>query len=143
MTHFSTAFVVAAAVGLLSFATPAMAQTVAYKADLTGAAEVPANDSKGQGTVMAELDSANKTLNWTVTFTDLSGPVTAAHFHGPAAVGKNAAPVIPIKGKLVSPIKGSVTLTDNQLSDLEAGKLYFNLHTAMHPGGEVRGQLTK
>lgn len=143
MTHFSTAFVVAAAVGLLSFATPGMAQTVAYKADLTGAAEVPANDSKGQGTAMAELDSANKTLNWTVTFTDLSGPVTAAHFHGPAAVGENAPPVIPIEGKLVSPIKGSVTLTDSQLSDLEAGKLYFNLHTAKHPGGELRGQLTK
>ncbi len=143
MTKFSTAFVVAAAVGLLSLATPGMAQTVAYKADLTGAAESPATDSKGQGTAMVDFDSANKTLSWTITFTDLSGPVTAAHFHGPAAAGENAPPVIPIEGALVSPIKGSATLTDGQVSDLEAGKLYFNLHTAKYPDGEVRGQVTK
>lgn len=143
MTRFSTAFVVAAAVGLLSLATPGIAQTVAYKADLTGTAELPPTDSKGQGTAMVEFDSGNKTLSWTVTFTDLTGPVTAAHFHGPAAVGENAPPVIPIKGALVSPIKGSATLTDSQVADLEAGKLYFNLHTAKFPDGEVRGQLTK
>jgi hypothetical protein len=35
------------------------------------------------------------------------GKATAAHFHGPAAEGANAPPVVPIKGSLASPIKGT------------------------------------
>jgi len=122
---------------------PAAAETITYKADLTGSAETPPNSSKGQGSVTADYDTAKMTLVWTVTFADLSGPVTAAHFHGPASVGENAPPIIPLKGKLVSPIKGSATLTKKQASELEAGKVYFNLHTAKFPDGEIRGQLAK
>ena len=32
-------------------------------------------------------------------------------------------------------------LTDAQIADLNAGKWYFNIHTAANPGGEIRGQL--
>ncbi|BCP52682.1 CHRD domain-containing protein [Kaistia sp. 32K] len=135
------AFALAATSLLLAF--PASAKTVAYKADLTGKQETPPNTSKGQGTLKADYDSANKTLKWTVTFTDLTGPVTAAHFHGPAAAGAKAPPVIPIKGKMASPITGSATLTAKQASELEAGQLYFNLHTAKFPDGEIRGQVAK
>lgn len=134
--------VMLAAVGPLLGA-PAWAETLAYKADLSGGAETPPNDSKGQGTLRADFDTAKKTLAWTVTFTDLSGPVTAAHFHGPAAAGAKAGPVIPIKGELISPIKGSATLTDKQVSELKDGLLYFNLHTAKFPDGELRGQVGK
>ncbi len=57
-----------------------------------------------------------------MTYKDLSGPATAAHFHGPAAAGANAPPVVPIPpDKLASPIKGEATLTDAQAADLEAG----------------------
>lgn len=143
MTARGSKTVVAMTAFALLFAGPALAQTVAYKADLTGAAEVPPNASKGQGTVMADYDPSSKTMTWTVTFTDLSGPVTAAHFHGPAAAGANAPPVVPIKGEMVSPIKGSVTLTEDQASALESGLVYFNLHTANFPNGEVRGQMAK
>jgi hypothetical protein len=131
----------AIALAVLTLSIPAWAETVTYKADLAGKSEVPPNTSAGQGTVTADYDSAKKTLVWTVNFTDLTGPVTAAHFHGPAAVGQNAPPVVPIKGALTTPIKGSVTLTDQQAADLKAGKIYFNLHTAKFPDGEVRGQL--
>lgn len=122
---------------------PAWAETVSYKADLTGAAETPANASKGQGTVRGEFDTGKRTLAWTVTYSDLSGPVTAAHFHGPAKEGAKAPPVIPLKGEMTSPIKGSATLTEKQAAELEGGLLYFNLHTAKFPDGEVRGQLVK
>ncbi len=118
----------------------AQAQTVNFMATLKGADEVPANDSAGTGMVMAKLDTATKTFTYNVTYSGLTGPAIAAHFHGPAAPGANAGPVIPLTS-LASPVDGSATLTDAQIADLEAGKWYFNIHTAAHKGGEVRGQL--
>ena len=50
---------------------------------------------------------------------------------------------MPFTGNLASPIKGSATLTDAQVSDLEAGRTYINLHTTANPGGEIRGQLQR
>ena len=80
-------------------------------------------------------------LTWTVTYTGLTGAVTAAHFHGPAAMGAKADPVVPLEAPFASPIKGSATLTDAQATDLSAGMWYFNLHTAKYPDGEIRGQV--
>ena len=71
-----------------------------------------------------------------------AGPAMAAHFHGPAAVGAKAPPVLPVKAT-ASPIEGQAVLTDAQISGLEAGLWYFNIHTAANPGGEVRGQVVK
>jgi len=56
-------------------------------------------------------------------------------------MGASAAPVIPFKGKLKSPIKGSATLTDAQAADLAAGNYYVNVHTAANKDGEIRGQI--
>ncbi len=76
-------------------------------------------------------------------YSGLTDNTTAAHFHGPAAEGEKAPPVVPINGPLASPISGSTTLADAQAADLQAGKWYFNVHTAKYPDGEVRGQLVK
>ena len=74
----------------------------------------------------------------------MTGPVTAAHFHGPAAEGVNAKPQLPVKGNpITSPIEGKAILTPEQAKDLVDGKWYFNLHTAANPGGEIRGQVLK
>jgi hypothetical protein len=64
-----------------------------------------------------------------------------AHFHGPAAPGSNAPPVITVGDKARLPIGGSVRLTEQEMDDLMAGKWYFNVHTAANPSGEIRGQL--
>lgn len=128
---------------LLSLAPAAFAQAVTYKADLTGAAEVPPVTSKGSGTLQATYDPASKKLSYTVNYKDLSGPATAAHFHGPAAAGANAGIVVPAAAPLTSPIKGEATLTDAQAADLAAGRWYFNVHTAANPPGEIRGQVMK
>ena len=128
---------------LLFSGAPAFAEVFSYKADLSGLSEVPPNDSKGSGAVDAAYDTGSKAFSWTITYSDLTGPAVAAHFHGPAAAGKNAPPVVPLSGDLSSPISGEATLTDAQATDLNAGHWYFNLHTAVHPSGEIRGQLVK
>ena len=130
---------------LLTFAAmapPAQAETVAYKADLKGSEEVPAVTSAGVGPAEIKYDTATKKLTWKVTFSGLSGPATAAHFHGLADQGKSAGVVVPIAG-ITSPMEGSATLTDAQAAELAAGKWYINVHTDANKGGEIRSQVVK
>ena len=106
---------------------------------LSGQNEVPPNASAGSGTAKVDLDG--NVVKWTVTYSGTTGPVTAAHFHGPAMAGSNAGVVVPFTGPLASPITGSATLTAAQVEQLKAGQWYVNLHTAANPGGELRGQV--
>ena len=131
------------AVALLALAPAAFAATETYTADLKSANEVPAVDSKGSGTLNASYDTASKKLTYTVIYKDLSGPAAAAHFHGPADAKTNAGVVVPVKDMTPGTLKGEATLTDAQAADLQAGKWYFNIHTAANKGGEIRGQVTK
>ena len=130
----------AAALSLAFAAAPALAAET-YHTELSGQSETPPNDSKGTGVVDSTYDTDTKTLTWTITYQDLTGDVTAAHFHGPAPKGEKADPVVPLTAPLTSPIKGSATLTDDQHDELAKGLWYFNLHTAKYPDGEVRGQM--
>jgi hypothetical protein len=118
----------------------ARAETIHFVATLTGGDEVPANTTAGTGKVTAELETDEHALTYRATYAGLSGPATAAHFHGPAAPGTNAPPTVPIAVP-TSPISGAALLTADQQADLLAGKWYFNVHTAAHTGGEIRGQL--
>lgn len=111
-----------------------------FKADLSAG---PGVTSAGKGAATASLDTATKMLTWDVEYSGLSGPATAAHIHGPADPGANAGVVVPFTGNLGSPIKGSATLTDAQIAQLEAGKWYVNIHTDANKGGEIRGQLVR
>jgi hypothetical protein len=138
-THFGLAIALALS---LSTSTAVLADTVALKANLQPSAEVPPRVSKGHGVVDAQFDTTAKTLTWTASYDELSGPVTMAHFHGPAPVGQNAKPQVAVdKNALASPMKGNATLTDQQITDLMAGQWYFNIHTAENPSGEIRGQV--
>lgn len=122
----------------------AHAATLSLKADLKASAEVPPKDSAGVGTLTATLNTETNEFKYHIEFSGLTGPVVAAHFHGPAVAGSNAKPQVPIKASpIASPIEGSATLTPEQAKDLADGKWYFNLHTAANPGGEVRGQVVK
>ncbi|WP_277189473.1 CHRD domain-containing protein [Caballeronia sp. BR00000012568055] len=122
--------------------TSAHADTVALKANLQPSSEVPPRVSKGHGILDATFDTDTKLLTWTATYAELSGPVTMAHFHGPAPVGQNAKVQVPVdKAALASPMKGQATLNDQQVTDLMAGQWYFNIHTQENPTGEIRGQV--
>lgn len=137
-------FMPAAGIALAAlFATgAAQAEVIDLTAELTGAAEVPAADTAGTGTLEGTYDTETMELTWTVTYEGLTGDASAAHFHGPASPEENAGPVVPIEGDLASPIEGSATLDEEQAADLQAGMWYFNIHTEQYPDGEIRGQVT-
>lgn len=116
---------------------PALAQQK-FQAQLNGAQEVPPNQTHGNGTAQATLDG--NTLHYTVEYSGLSGPATAAHIHGPADPNHNAPVVIPFANP-ASPIKGTAPLNEQQQADLKSGKYYVNVHTQQNPAGEIRGQL--
>jgi hypothetical protein len=122
--------------------TPLIAETINLKADLKAANEVPPNNSPASGSLTATYDTESKRLTWTLNYQGLTGPVIAAHFHGPADPSKNSGIVVPFH-PTASPITGSAVINEAQEADIFAGKWYANIHTAAHPGGEIRGQLLK
>jgi hypothetical protein len=125
----------------IAFAGSALAEKM--KATLDGKSQVPPNSSTATGSADIDYDPASKKLSWKLSYSGLSGPATAAHFHGPAEPGKNAGVAVAIPNATSSPVEGSATLTDAQAADLLAGRYYINIHTAANPGGEIRGQVTK
>ena len=100
--------------------------------------------SIGTGSAVVMLNETQKTVTVTGTFQDLSGPATAAHIHGPAAIGSNAGVVVGLTATAAS--SGTLSLpatilTDAQIADMKAGMHYINIHTAANAPGEVRGQI--
>ncbi len=59
-------------------------------------------------------------------------------------MGANGPPTVPVPAAaLASPMHGEATLTDAQIAAFDAGGVYFNIHTAAHGPGEIRGQVMK
>ena len=115
-----------------------------FEANLTAGQEVPPADSSASGMAEVQFNENTNKVTWKVTYSGLTGPVTGAHIHGPAAAGANAGVLIPFAGNLnAQPIMGEVTVTLAQYADMAAGLYYVNIHTARFPGGEIRGQLRK
>ena len=133
----------AATFGVL-IAIGAHAAPTSIKVPLTGADQVPPVPTQATGTANLTYDPASRVLTWNITTSGLSGPVTMAHFHGPAAAGKNAAPVVWLTKKgseSTGPITGDATLTPEQAQEFSSGQWYVNVHTKDHPAGEIRGQV--
>ncbi len=130
--------------GALAWSAAANAASETFKVDLTGAQQVPPVETPAKGSADLSYDPATRMLTWTVTYSGLSAPATMAHFHGPAAAGKNGPVAIWISVKdasVDSPVKGQATLTPEQAAQFSAGEWYINVHTSAHPGGEIRGQV--
>lgn len=130
------------ALSLLLVALPCLGwgQLVNIEATLTPSQEVPARPSMGMGMGWGTLDMATNWLDFTITYSGLTSPVVAAHFHAPAPPGVNAPVIIPFLPP-TSPIHFTGMLTDLQESQLLDGLFYANVHTTLFPGGEIRGQL--
>jgi hypothetical protein len=131
------AFAALVAVAVAPQIASAAAAGMAMSAKLAAPAGIT---SSGTGTATLSLDPASKVLTYTVTYSGLTGPATAAHIHAAAAPGGNGRPVVPFANP-ASPISGTVTLTDAQIADLHNGLWYVNVHTAANGGGEIRGNI--
>ena len=129
-----------ASVALAGCGMMSKSNVASFSGTMNAASEVPPNMTRGSGLAEAWLNRDTNVLKYKITYSGLSGPATAGHFHGPAAAGANAGVVLPF-ASAESPIEGQATLTPAQAADLIAGKWYANIHTAANPAGEIRGQM--
>lgn len=134
---------------------PPQTITETFTANLTGAAERPTpvtTTATGTATFTAATTGGVTTVTYSVSVTGLSGPVVAAHIHGPAGEDGIADPIVTLtvsgtgtSGVVVSgsfTATGHATITMAQLlQHMNADQTYINLHTAANPNGEIRGQI--
>lgn len=137
-----------------------------FTADLRPANEVPPitnAESGGSGnmtiTFIVTRDSSNNitaaTANFVGNFQNFPAgtTLTAAHIH-PGATGVNGSPLVNLaltQGQVVfangsgSLTVGPVTMTPEVAQQILANPagFYFNIHTALNPGGVARGQLNR
>lgn len=118
------------------------ANLVTFSTQMAGMNEVPPVSTPATGRVDAVFNRETRLLRWKASWTGLSGSATAAHFHGPAEAGANARVALGWQGSLGTAHEGQATLTPEQAADLMAGRWYANVHSAAHPAGEIRGQMT-
>jgi hypothetical protein len=129
--------------------------TEQLSANLDGAAERPTpvnTAATGDADFTISTSGATTTITYSVSVAGLSGPVTAAHIHGPAGTEATADPIVPLtvtsQGTSGVVVSGSFTTTGNGaisiatlVQHMLAGNTYINIHTAANPNGEIRGQI--
>ena len=160
----ATALVIAAAL-------PANAAVLHYNCLLSGPAESPPNGSPGTGGAEVTIDNVANTMRVQCTFSGLLGTTTASHIHTPTAVALSGTaavatmtpaftgfPLGVLSGTLDHTFDLTLTATYNApfvtanggtaagaeaalLAGIAAGKAYYNIHTTVVPGGEIRGFL--
>lgn len=111
---------------------------------LTGDQEVPAKSGSGIGSADVSYNKNTKRLSYYVTYSGLTGNPTMGHIHGSSPRGVNSGVLFPfasIPAATSGAINGSAVLTTAQETDLLNGLFYFNIHTVVNPGGEIRGQI--
>lgn len=151
LSSCSTFASVILAVTLLGLQSPlAYAAHGLYTSNLNGAQEVPPTTSTATATGTLTLTGTAITCSF-LALGGLNSAATGAHIHqgapgvnGPIILtlqppSQPPPPVFPAPVAFLCPA-GS-TLTAAQIDDLDAGNLYFNVHSAEFPGGEIRGQI--
>jgi len=105
----------------------------------------------GTGTGSGTVSVSGNTLTVNITFSGLTAPATAAHFHAVGGTGTNAGVIYPLNvpNATSGTISQTVTLVEGtrgysiaqQIQQLRSGLWYANIHSSFRPGGEIRGQV--
>jgi hypothetical protein len=133
----------------------AVAQAQNFTVNMT-----PAQDGgglrMGSGSGTLTLNTTLDTLTFNnIMFSGLSAPSLASHIHGPALPGVNAGILYDLGmggfvtlGSTSGSFNGTLHLVTlgtytvpTQISDLDSGRWYMNIHDNPFPGGEIRGQI--
>ena len=135
----------------LAIAATASAQTT-YTTVLSGSNEVPATGSAATGTATVVLNAAQTQISVSCQFANLGTVYTASHIHGPAPITGNAG----VRWGFVGAPAGWIFTNTNHdgtlsnalfavvaadVTNLNNGLMYVNVHSQGFPGGEIRGQL--
>jgi len=115
---------------------------IEFVATLDGTQQTPPITTSAFGLATFALSKHNGKLMIRVVADGLSGTISGAHLHT-GAIGAGG----PVTLDLSSYIVGNTIIASVDptafLTDLMAGNIYLNLHTATNPNGEIRGQLMK
>jgi uncharacterized protein (DUF1800 family) len=121
-------------------------QTTLYFASLTPQTGVTTN---GSGTATLRLSSDETFAILSVSYSNLTSPVTGAHVHGPADPGQSGGILFDIDAATPQSdgtyLWTFVPVGTNSVTDIVnaiiTGRTYVNIHTSNYPAGEIRGQL--
>ena len=99
--------------------------------------------SPGTGSAKVTFDDATNLMSWDISWQELDGTLTVAHFHGPATQSMNPGLQVDLEGGPPpdNPNTGFATLNNGQANQLLGEKWYINVHSDLNPGGEIRGQV--
>ena len=112
---------------------------VLYQNALEGSNQVPAVTTTSKGTFYGTFNNSTKAMNYTIVYSGTAP--NGAHIHNGFAGTTGAVEFV-----LTTPIIGTTSdvtaaFTAAQQANLEAGKMYVNVHTTTNANGEVRAQL--
>lgn len=120
---------------------------VVRSATLSGAQESPPNNTTtatGRGAVV--VNPTTREITGGMTFSGLTPSIGGHHIHqapsgNPTANGPVIIALILAPDGKSATVPAATVLTDAQFTALQAGELYFNVHTAASPAGEIRGRI--
>ena len=125
----------------LGISLPVLAGGRPLTADLSWDSEVPpATGTTATGSAHFTLNQGQGEICFDIETSGLSGPLLADHIHLGAA-GINGGVEVSLGGVLDGCVAADGDLI--KMIRQNPGNYYVNLHTALNPGGEVRGQLSK
>ena len=111
---------------------------VSFTARLYGSQEVPPVTTNGRGSATFRMTDAG--LWYDVSVANLSGPITAAHFHmGEPGVSGPAVETITFTDGRAQGFW--IDISAAQWTALKGGEMYINVHTEKYPDGEIRGKI--